>query len=362
MKDIKQKNTGSESAPNIFNYATSELSQDAFILWLLDWANPQYAKYDKALCDTAQDFVRLLLDKEDLKITSVECKKQEHHIDVFAIVNEKFALIVEDKTNTSEHGNQIQRYYEWVKKEKKFSHLKLYCVYYKSGNESLQSIRNMNAAYKKNHPDAADILVLSRKEMINILSFKECQNEILLGYLAKLQEIDEATNSYRTKPVNEWDWRAWQGLYMMLEERFDTDLNFGWGNVSQKDGGFQGCWLCFHPIPNGEKSKLYIQIEGAPNNIKNTKVCFKICHIPNQPIDACREWSHKVIKLSHECGHPQIKKVVARFKKGKYMTVAGISGIDFFGDGMIDCEKVLSLISDYRHIVEKLSLDAQTEQ
>lgn len=128
MKDIKQKNTGSESAPNIFNYATSELSQDAFILWLLDWANPQYAKYDKALCDTAQDFVRLLLDKEDLKITSVECKKQEHHIDVFAIINEEYALLVEDKTNTSEHGNQIQRYYEWVKKEKKFSHLKLYCV------------------------------------------------------------------------------------------------------------------------------------------------------------------------------------------------------------------------------------------
>ena len=30
--------------PNLFKYATSELSQDAFICWLLEWAKPQNRK------------------------------------------------------------------------------------------------------------------------------------------------------------------------------------------------------------------------------------------------------------------------------------------------------------------------------
>jgi hypothetical protein len=38
------------AAPNLFHYATSELSQDAFICWLLDWANPDNKEKDEALC------------------------------------------------------------------------------------------------------------------------------------------------------------------------------------------------------------------------------------------------------------------------------------------------------------------------
>jgi hypothetical protein len=29
--------------PNIFTHATSELSQDAFLAYLIEWADPQYA-------------------------------------------------------------------------------------------------------------------------------------------------------------------------------------------------------------------------------------------------------------------------------------------------------------------------------
>lgn len=351
--------------PNLFDYATSELSQDAFLLWLMEWGKSCYKDEDNALHSIAQRFIRRLLNKpNEFEISDIQLFKQQKKIDVLAIINNQYAIIIEDKTDTREHDRQISAYTQEVQKQ--YPNLSLICVYYKSGNESKQSIRNMNKAYKENHPDAADILVLSRKEMIDVLTSEECQNEILLGYLTKLQEIEEATNSYRTKPVNEWGWRAWQGFYMMLEKHFDTDSNLGWGYVSQprEGGGFQGCWFGQKSIPNSEKAQLYIQIEGWPYDPNNpdknkTKVCFKISHIPDQQIAACREWSHKVIKLSHEYGHPQIKKVVSRFKKGEYMTVAGISGIDFFGDGIIDCEKVLSLLSDYRHIVEKLSSDAQ---
>ena len=35
--------------PNLFDYATSELSQDAFICWLLKWSNPEYIEVSKEL-------------------------------------------------------------------------------------------------------------------------------------------------------------------------------------------------------------------------------------------------------------------------------------------------------------------------
>ena len=32
----------SESKPNLFKYAVSELTQDAFLCWLLEWADEKY--------------------------------------------------------------------------------------------------------------------------------------------------------------------------------------------------------------------------------------------------------------------------------------------------------------------------------
>ena len=155
--------------PNLFDYATSELSQDAFLLWLMEWGKSCYKDEDSALHAIAQRFIRRLLNKaNEFKISDIQLFKQQKHIDVLAIINNQYAIIIEDKTDTREHDRQISAYTQEVQKQ--YPDLSLTCVYYKSGNECKQSIRNMNTAYKKNHPDAADILVLSRKEMIDILT------------------------------------------------------------------------------------------------------------------------------------------------------------------------------------------------
>ena len=49
--------------PNLFQIATSELSQDAFFTWLMLWADPSNIQEDPTLCAIGQDFVRLLLGK-----------------------------------------------------------------------------------------------------------------------------------------------------------------------------------------------------------------------------------------------------------------------------------------------------------
>ena len=134
--------------PNLFDYATSELSQDAFLLWLMEWGKSCYKDEDNALHSIAQRFIRRLLNKpNEFEISDIQLFKQQKKIDVLAIINNQYAIIIEDKTDTREHDRQISAYTKEVQTQ--YPALSLTCVYYKSGNESKQSIRNMNKTYKQ---------------------------------------------------------------------------------------------------------------------------------------------------------------------------------------------------------------------
>ena len=96
--------------PNLFDYATSELSQDAFLCWLFSWADNKYKDKYADLNNCAKDVIKLFSNNEIDNIESIEVHKQENNIDAFIIVNNQYLLIVEDKTDTGEHGNQLNRY------------------------------------------------------------------------------------------------------------------------------------------------------------------------------------------------------------------------------------------------------------
>ncbi|WP_314838267.1 PD-(D/E)XK nuclease family protein [Solobacterium moorei] len=101
---------------NLFNFATSELSQDAFFCWSLNWLSVKedtedpYYKYGKAMLD-----LFLGEHKKDI-YKEVKVKKQFNKIDVLVLFKDnqdnQYALIIEDKTNTSEHNEQIKKYRE----------------------------------------------------------------------------------------------------------------------------------------------------------------------------------------------------------------------------------------------------------
>lgn len=113
---------------NLFSFATKELSQDAFICWSINWLNypecPQYA-LGKATMDL------FLGNKKQEKYYNVEVKRQYKSIDVLVLFNDTYALIVEDKTNTSEHSDQIVRYEEKIKTE--YPNRKIILSYVKTG-------------------------------------------------------------------------------------------------------------------------------------------------------------------------------------------------------------------------------------
>ena len=98
---------------NIFSFATNELSQDAFICWCLNWINMPVRDDNASGRQFGARFLsRLLNEAYDVsKVNQVYIFRQLLNIDVLVLVPElQVAIIIEDKTSSQEHGNQINRY------------------------------------------------------------------------------------------------------------------------------------------------------------------------------------------------------------------------------------------------------------
>ena len=143
MNEIKE--------PNIFKYATSELSQDAFLCWLIENAKNEYKETE--LHKFAKLFVSELLDNKISEFEIKNIEKQDKKIDVFIDLEDdkgnKIGVIIEDKTSSYLHDDQILRYVENKKKE---DYNKIYVVYFKSRFMSKQEekyLKQFEIKYKK---------------------------------------------------------------------------------------------------------------------------------------------------------------------------------------------------------------------
>ena len=137
--------------PSLFDYATSELSQDAILCWLLEWARhdeEEYEKYQKlakelikslyclANPDKHVDKVKLIDTPKIDPPTKQYIKKQFLHIDVYfrAKINDKIvSFIIEDKTFTSHHDNQLEIYKDKIIKDKT-EEGEIVLIYFKTGH------------------------------------------------------------------------------------------------------------------------------------------------------------------------------------------------------------------------------------
>lgn len=230
------------ATPNFFSLANSELSQDAFLLYLLEWANPkaEYIRLNGALHSTGEAFVSLLLNPPGcswrIPIASVTYTSQENNIDILALITDtsgkQYAVIIEDKTDTCAHDDQLVRYSKYVKE--KYKNWELHCVYLKTGNESKHSLEKMKSDYlnnewvKKNDPFFKIIL---REDLLEIFN-RNCftSNRIALDFKENLERIQKLTETYARKDrvVGAWGNTAWQGFYRGLEEKIDKSL---WDNT-----------------------------------------------------------------------------------------------------------------------------------
>lgn len=323
----------SEGNPNIFSFATSELSQDAMLAWLIKWASPEYEKSDPDLHNTAQDFVRLLMNKDNsFEIYSVNVGRQLHNIDVWAEINDNSFLVIEDKTGTSIHSNQLDRYKQIAENKYDGKRNDLCFAYVKTGNEPESVLKKVEEfGYKP----------INRAQILTCLDEYLGANQILLSYREYLHKIEDATMKYKILPVSEWkNHYIWQGFYKKLEEHLDIKE---WAYVSNPAGGFLGIWWHFKTIKDGE---MYLQIEQG-------KLCFKIRYDGDRNNrSAVREEFHSKLMNAKGDQYPEIIKPT-RFGSGLFMTIAIVEPSDLFGDGVVDIDKVIERLKKYQGLIDQ---------
>ncbi len=76
------------------------------MIWLIQWTDKNYQKLDSSLNACAISFVQGLLGKNSsYAVETEEVGRQWNNIDVWALVKNKYFLIIEDKKGTKEHSD-----------------------------------------------------------------------------------------------------------------------------------------------------------------------------------------------------------------------------------------------------------------
>lgn len=239
--------------PNLFNFATRELSQDAFICWLASWADPAFRAKDEALHATATAFLNLLLEvgkvPKPAEYRTIEVRKQWKNIDALLLVNDDTVIIIEDKINAKDHFGQLKKYREIVAEE--FSGYQVAAVYLKTGDQcDYRSAKQARFGH------------FSRKHFLKILKKGkelEIRNDIFSDFDRYLHGIDESVRAFRTIPPQNWQRPQWKGFFMALKKEFkDGD----WDNRGHPGGGsLTFRWRCLKDKYLGlHKDKLFFSI------------------------------------------------------------------------------------------------------
>ena len=317
--------------PNLFNWASSELSQDAFISWLLSWGNyPENGELNK----TAKYLIEKLTDNQIGKVEKIEIIKQRHKIDILCIVNDEYAILIEDKTNTKNHSNQLENYL--TKLSKDFPREKIFPIYFKTGDQSNFASIN-KAGYK----------LFLRPDFIEVLDFGKNQgitNSIYLDFYDYLIRIENSVQSFKTLPVNKWHWDSWKGFYTELQKQ----LNDGtWDYVPQKNGGFLGFWWYWKGKEFEETGfDYYLQLEHG-------KFCFKLYPYKREKARQIREYYRSLL-------YPKAKEhnieIYQNGRIGKWMTVAALKKayIETDKNGFLDMEGTIKTIKDIQKMLDEI--------
>lgn len=248
--------------PNIFEFASKELTQDAIVCWFLECASRKI--------EIGKAFLKMIFDKQNIPFDAenyeFECKatKQCSRIDVYTCIQSGetlYPIIFEDKVDTTIHDNQLKRYCETVKewfKDNKNCKQLLY-VYFKTGymfnNEKeyiKQQIEDLNNTDSKIE---VKNVILELKDIIDFLDREE-KNELMKYYLDYCKKCSKKQNAIKNR------WKETSNNESLC-------YHIGQGILFEKAFGEKCKWL----ISNSGKTEYSV---------------YNICHSENQN----NEWAY----------------------------------------------------------------------
>ena len=252
--------------PNIFDYATSELSQDAFICYLLAFGMDKYKKAYPREFKIAHLFLEKCGIPADEEI--LEIRKQYLDIDVLAVTSSHL-LIVEDKTDTKEHSNQIVKYVKTLKNSVLSSGRKIKVCYLKT----LDYVRSYKSSDENVLPQC-DCCSLRRKDMLDLLKTNPENNLIFESFYSRLDSIEKRIKNCDDAEIRTWCKEKW--FDYLSSALSGHNFNIDWVNNAR--GGFYACYFDWINCGNGENYKQ-IEISFDDGVTSEVKLCFKFASV-----------------------------------------------------------------------------------
>jgi len=179
---------------------------------------------------------------------------------------DEYYVIIEDKTFTDTHDDQVNRYKktlvgEGIKAEN------IICVYYKIEDQP--------------EPEKDVDVEFTRESLLKI--FKPYRslisNAIFSDYLEYLEWLEWESKAYEKLTISEWNGRAYIGFFKHLCNTILKGEKKSWGYVANPTGGFMGLWW-FDILKEEDYiklgftkeylSELYLQIEDNIIAVKYT--------------------------------------------------------------------------------------------
>ena len=287
--------------PNLFSYATSELSQDAFLCWLAAWADPQHQAADGPLHRAGTAFLNRLLEVGNVQrpanYQSIQIQKQWKKIDVLLLVNDDIAILIEDKTETEDPLSKLLGYKDLVRRE--FPERQIAAVYLKTGDQG-SYCDVQQAGYG----------LFRRRDCLAILEDGEragVRNHIFVDFHHHLQRLDDRVQRYLTAPLGEWDRYCWIGFFEAIQQQLGEGR---WEYVPNPNGGFMGFY--WHYVGN-----RYLELG-------EERLRFKIMDLEKpQQSQGWDSW-HRALMSKNGAGGIRITK--PRRQLGRCMAVAVLDG------------------------------------
>lgn len=213
--------------PNIFDYATGELSQDAMICWCLSFYNFKKHKLYQFACDLLQAFTGAAPQNygDTITINRQSCKTDI----VISVMPSGKTIIIEDKIYTSEH-NQLKKYRQEIADKLNKNPAEICVVYLKTGfyYDKDKLLEYNKAADKYIHGDEL-LKIISKYKNINTLLDMYAEH---LENLIKWYQLHGDFTSTSDKSF--WNWniaKEYIAQYKFMRAVFPQEL---WNKADEK--------------------------------------------------------------------------------------------------------------------------------
>jgi len=260
---------------NIFKYATSELSNDAFLCWLFSISKDKNLLFNSIEYNVSQGYLKKFCEYDGkIIIYDNGIIKQEEKIDVLIMGKydngEEFILTIENKTFSKQHSGQLKRYKDYI--NEKYEYIKnRHFIYYKTAIQS-----NIDEIKEEGY---TPFQLYEIYDLLTTYEAGKTENLILKNYFDFIKEEVELYYNFMKIEIKEWDEKAFQGFFYYLLPKIKENKNlkkYEFGYNDNRNGGRWSLWFGSDKRiknKNGEEIGFHLNLEMATKNGKEDWSC-----------------------------------------------------------------------------------------